>query len=333
MHARRFTQLTAACLIAGVFAPAMAEDTTVSPDKIIAEFESIFGVNPGHRRNHTAGMCAQGEFVGAKEVSAISSSPMFSGKKIPVVARFSLAGGNINAPDTSKSPRGMALEFTLSKNSLQHMTMLNVPMFGAATPQSFYDGILAGKPDPVTGKPDPEKIKAYRASHPDSLALMEFMGSHNPPVSYANSDFYSIHTFKMLDKKNKATLVRWRFEPEEGVVRLTDDEIKSGPSHFLEKDFLAKVSAKPIRWKMVLTIGEPGDVQDNPTILWPAGRKEIQAGVLTLTSATPEAGAACEKINFDPLVMGAGIAPTNDPVLLYRSPAYALSYVKRISNQ
>ena len=84
---------------------------------------------------------------------------------------------------------------------------------------------------------------------------------------------------------------------------------------------------------MVLTIGEPGDVQDNPTILWPAGRKEIQAGVLTLTSATPEAGAACEKINFDPLVMGAGIAPTNDPVLLYRSPAYALSYVKRISSQ
>ncbi|MFZ6848573.1 catalase family peroxidase [Undibacterium sp. RuRC25W] len=333
MRARRFTQLTAACLIATIYTPSMAEDTTVSPDKIIAEFESIFGVNPGHRRNHTEGLCAQGEFVGAKEATAFSKSILFNGKKIPVIARFSLAGGNINAPDTSKSPRGMALEFALSKSSIQHMTMLNVPMFGAATPQSFYDGMLAGRVDPATGKADPEKIKAFRASHPDSQPLAAFMGSHNPPVSYANSDFYSIHTFKMLNKKNKVTLVRWRFEPEDGVQRLTDDEMKSGPSSFLEKDFLSKVSAKPIRWKMILTVGEPDDVQDNPTVLWPAGRKEIQAGVLTLTSAAKEAGASCEKINFDPLVMGDGIAPTNDPVLLYRSPAYALSFAKRISNQ
>jgi catalase len=45
----------------------------------------------------------------------------------------------------------------------------------------------------------------------------------------------------------------------------------------------------------------------------------------------PQAGAACEKINFDPLVMSDGIAPTNDPVLLFRSPAYAISFGKRIS--
>ena len=44
----------------------------------------------------------------------------------------------------------------------------------------------------------------------------------------------------------------------------------------------------------------------------------------------PQAGAECEKINYDPLVMGDGIAATNDPVLLFRSPSYALSFAKRL---
>lgn len=41
----------------------------------------------------------------------------------------------------------------------------------------------------------------------------------------------------------------------------------------------------------------------------------------------------CEPVNFDPLIMADGIAPTNDPILLFRSPAYAVSYAKRLSGQ
>jgi catalase len=41
---------------------------------------------------------------------------------------------------------------------------------------------------------------------------------------------------------------------------------------------------------------------------------------------------ACEPINFDPLVMADGIAPTDDPVLRFRSPAYAVSFAKRLGN-
>ena len=36
---------------------------------------------------------------------------------------------------------------------------------------------------------------------------------------------------------------------------------------------------------------------------------------------------------YDLLVMTQGIAPTNDPVLLFRSPAYADSYAKRMTGQ
>jgi catalase len=227
----------------------------------------------------------------------------------------------------------MALEFELPQKQVQHFTMLNVPVFGAATPNSFYDGVVANTPDPTTGKPDPEKQAAFKVSHPDAQALAEYLAKNNPVASYANSDFYSVHTFKFINKKNQATLVKWRFVPQDGIKRLSDEELKTAPARFLDDDIMAKTKSGPVRWDMVLIIGDPSDEQTNPTVYWPAERKQIKAGVLTLTSASAQLGGACEKINFDPLVMAQGIAPTNDPVLLFRSPAYADSYAKRLTGK
>ena len=300
-------------------------------DQVIDATEKLNGVAPGERRGHPIGICVKGTFVGAEAAKAYSRTAMFSGVAIPVVGRFSLAGSNLKAPDGTKNPRGLALQFVMPDGSVQHFTMLNVPVFGAATPQTFYEAILSNMPDPATGKPDPEKQKAFRETHPDTKPLAEFMAKNNPPVSYANSNFFSIHTFKFINKKNETTLVKWEFVPEDGVKRLTDAEIARAPARFLDEDLIAKTNKGPLRWKMMLTIGEPGDEQINPTVYWPAERKKIEVGVLTLTSAAPQKGAECEKINFDPLAMTDGIAPTADPVLAFRSPAYALSFGKRLS--
>jgi catalase len=185
------------------------------------------------------------------------------------------------------------------------------------------------KPDPATGKPDPEALKAFGASHPDNRGQAKFLADHNPPVSYANSAYYGIHTFKFVDRDNKITLVRWRFVPQDGEKPLSDAELTSMPRDFLEQALINRTRQGAARWDMVLTIGEPGDAEDDPTIAWPKGRKEISVGTLTISSAMAQKGAACEPINYDPLVMGEGIAPTNDPVLLFRSPSYAASFTKR----
>ncbi len=326
MHGSR---MLLACLIVLACPLAAAEDP-VTPEQVVGAIEGTFGVTPGERRNHTKGTCAEGEFVGTPEAAAYSRSPLFSGQRIPVIARFSLAGGNPKAPDTARSPRGMALEFALPDGSLQHMTMLNIPVFGAMRPRTFLDLMLASRPDPATGKPDPEKLKAFKATHPDSLALAEFMAKHNPPVSYANSAYYGIHTFRFIDGRNKTTPVRWRFVPQDGEKRLTDAELGSLPADFLEQRLIERARTGPVRWDMIVSIGEPGDPENDPTLAWPETRKQIRAGTLTVTSAMPQKGAACEPVNFDPLVMGDGIAPTNDPILLFRSPAYALSFARRL---
>ena len=322
--------LLAGVLALGASPLAIAAQNDVTPDQVVTAIESTFGVTPGERRNHTKGTCAIGEFVGSHDAAIYSRSALFSKKPIPVVARFSLAGGNPKAPDTAKSARGMALEFRLPDGSLQHMTMLNTPVFGAMQPRTFLDLMIATKPDPATGKPDPEKIKAFKATHPDNLAQSDFLAKNNPPASYATSAYYGIHTFKFINRKNKTTLVRWRFVPQDGEKRLSDDELKSFPSNFLEQALLDRTRKGVVRWDMMVTIGQPGDPEDNPTLLWPENRKQIKAGTLTISSAMSQKGAECEPINFDPLVMADGIAPTNDPILLFRSPAYAFSFAKRL---
>lgn len=305
----------------------------VSAPQVVEAIEATFGVTPGERRNHIKGTCAVGEFVGSKEAATYSRSALFSGKPVPVIARFSLSGGNPRAPDTAKSGRGMALEFKLPKGQRHHITMLNTPMFGAANPQTFLDLMLAIRPDPATGKPDPEKIKAFKASHPDNQAQADFLASNNPPTSYANSSFWGIHTFKLIDRKNKATLVRWQFVPQDGEKRLSDEELKSAGANFLEKALIDRAQQGPVRWDMMVSIGQPGDAENDPTVLWPADRKQFKAGTLSISAAKPQKGAECEPINFDPMAMADGIAPTNDPILRFRSPAYAVSFAKRLGGQ
>ena len=304
-----------------------------SPEALITALEGVYGSHPGFRKNHAKGVCAAGSFVGLSETTSYSRSALFSGVTIPVVARFSLGGGDPDAPDAGKGPRGIGLEFRLADGSKQHMTMINAPMFFAIVPKTFLDNLLAAKPDPATGKPDPAALKAFAETHPDSAAMTKFYADHNPPPSYANSAFFGIHTFKFIDKDNKTTLVKWRFVPEDGEKELTNAELTSMPRDFLQQALIDRVKQGPVKWDMWVTIGKPGDPETDPTVLWPADRKEFKAGTLTFTSATPQDGAECKNINYDPLVMGDGIAPTDDPVLLFRSPSYAISFVKRLQGQ
>ncbi|WP_129777644.1 catalase family peroxidase [Peristeroidobacter soli] len=326
--------LARSVLLALVSATSIASAAEVTAPQMIDAFEGTFGAHAGQRRNHIKGTCAAGEFVGTTEAAALSRSVLFSGKPIPVVARFSLGGGNPEVPDAAPAPRGMALEFRLPGGALHHITMINAPIFAARTPASFRDALIAARPDPKTGQPDPEKLKAYLATHPDAMALRELSSGHNPTANYYQTPYFGIHTFKFIDSKNAEHLVKWRFVPRDGVKELTAEEMKAAPHDFLEKNLIERTGKAPAVWDMIVYVGEPGDPQDDPTLAWPETRKHFKAGTLTITQATPQQkGKACEPINFDPLVMTDGVAPTNDPVLLFRSPAYAVSFGKRLSGQ
>ena len=84
-----------------------------------------------------------------------------------------------------------------------------------------------------------------------------------------------------------------------------------------------------MQWRLILTVGQPGDPTDDATIPWPEDREHIDAGTLTLDEVESEAPGNCRDINFDPLVLPVGIAPSDDPLLSARSAVYSQSFTRR----
>jgi catalase len=302
-------------------------------ETVVNALEKVSGVHTGLRRNHAKGVCAAGSFRAGDEARALSFSPLLSGQAIPVIARFSVAGPNPAASDAAKSPRGMAVEFHLPDGSLHHMTMLNVPVFGAASVQTFFDGVIAGLPDATTGKPDSEKLKAFVASHPDAQALAGWMKAHNPPPSYAETPYYSLHAFKLVAADKQAHWARWRMAPQDGEKYMSDEETAASSKNFLDQRLTERTAKGPIMWDMIVTLGEAGDTIDNPSVQWPQGRREIKVGTLTIAKAGPDTAGQCEDINFDPTVISAGFELSPDPILAFRSQAYAVSVGRRLSEK
>jgi catalase len=326
----------------GAFQPrhAAASESAVAPseggEELVAAavndaLEGAYGKHRGKRRNHTKGFGAVGYFVGTEEAAQLSRSALFEGGRIEVIARFSVAGGDPSASDSERSARGVGLEFRLKNGALHHMTMLHTPMFFARTPSTFLDKFMALAKNVQTGKADPSKYAAFLKQHPDNAAQFHFLKTNDPPASYANCAFYGIHTFRFVDQAGRATNVRWRFVPEDGEKAPTDEQLAKEPRDFLEAAFRDRVKQGAIRWDMIVTIGEPGDSEDDPTVLWPAGRREIKAGTLTLTSFAPDQTSGAYGINFDPMVMADGIGPTDDPILRFRSSSYAISHSRRLT--
>src|SRR5262249_53507606 len=70
-------------------------------------------------------------------------------RSLPAVGRPALAA------DATSDVRGLGLQFNLPDGELWRTAMVNVPRFPFRTPEAFYEQLLASKPDPATGKPDP----------------------------------------------------------------------------------------------------------------------------------------------------------------------------------
>jgi catalase len=99
--------------------------------------------------------------------------------------------------------------------------------------------------------------------------------------------------------------------------------------NYLFDGLIAQIRRQPLRWHLVITIGQPGDPTNDATIAWPADREQVDTGTLTLDRVESEETSAATDINFDPLVLPAGIAPSDDPLLSARSAVYSQSFTRR----
>ena len=210
-----------------VAASAFAQSQTpVNPVAMVNQFEATNGKFDGYRRSGAKGICATGEFTGSPEARALSVASVFSGKRIPVVARFSVGGANPKAADNTKSQRNMALQFTLPNGEQWLMGNISAPIFASSTPQQLMALLAVRQPDPATKAPDPVKVKAFNEANPEVLLQGKYLASQPVPASFASVNYWGVHAFGFTNPSGVKQFGKWIFEPVNGTQGLSDEEAK-----------------------------------------------------------------------------------------------------------
>ena len=313
--------------LAGFMPAAMAQ--TPSPDKLVDALEGVFGKHAA-RRSGAKGVCASGFFVGSADGRTLTSSAIFNGQEVPVIARFSLGGGNPKASDKSRSVRGLALQFTEPGGESWRMANISAPVFFVNSPENFVKFLEARRPDPATGRPDAAKVKAFNDSHPDSKPQIDWLAKAPIPASYATVNYWGTNAFEFTTPAKKKVFGKWVFEPARGQKGLSEDELKQLPDDFLADELRKRAAGSGIAFDFKVQLAEAGDVVNDATVPLPASRKVVTAGRLVIDRVEAGVGGACDKITFNPLVLPKGVAPSADPTLMARPASYGVSLGRRL---
>lgn len=301
----------------------------LTPQKMMDTAQANGKQQPGFRRAHSKGVCFVGTFAPTPAAAKLSMARAFSQPSIAVIGRFSTPSNNPYAPDNAAPVRGMAMQLKTDDGQEWRIAMNSFPFFAAATPQAFQQMNEAGRPDPATGKPDPEKMKAVLAQHPEIAAFQAWAKTAPRSDSLGNTRYNGVNAFRLTDAQGTERMVRWSMRPRATFVAMSAEQLKAADANFLAADLDQRLATGPLTWDMVLQLAAPGDPVTDPSRAWPDSRPETTIGTLTLTHAEPQASGPCRDLNFDPLILPNGIAGSDDPVLHARSAAYSVSFNRR----
>lgn len=299
--------------------------------RIVDRFERVNGPHPGFRRNHAKGLCLAGRFESSGRGERLSKASLFApGRITPVNGRIALAGGRPYAADAATTVRSLALRFQLPDGEEWRTGNNDIPVFPVRTPEAFYAQLLAAKPDPATGKPDPEALKAFFAANPESVTAAALIKERTITSGFADDTFRGLNAFWFVARDGTRTPVRWAFVPEQTATAENPAQTAAIDKNYLFDAFAESVRQAPVRWRLVATLGEAGDPTADATRPWPAERTSLDLGTMIVIATEAEANGNCSDVNFDPLVLPAGIAGSDDPLLSARSAAYAQSFTRRV---
>ncbi len=300
----------------------------LTPARFVDAFEQVDGVHTGFRRNHAKGVCVSGFFESNGNGVRLSKAVVFRQGQIPVIGRFSLSGGQPYAADEPNTVRGLGLQFSLPDGELWRTAMVNLPVFPFRTPEAFFEHLVATKPDPQTGKPDPAKLKEFIDRHPETAEAMKIIKGHPASSGFGNSTFHGLNAFLFINPAGESIPVRWVFVPVR-PFEAANANAMSQNKNYLFDELIAQIHRQPLQWHLFAVVGQQGDPINDATIPWPGEREKVDLGILTLDRVVSEEKSEATDLNFDPLVLPAGIAPSDDPLLSARSAVYSRSFTRR----
>jgi len=315
----------AALGLMGSMVAGVAADPT--PADLVNALNGVFGKHPDTRAGHAKGFCVTGLFTPSPDAATYSKAPQFA-KPVPIIGRFSLGGGNPQAPDNAKdNVRGLALRFDLGNGATSDLVMISAPVFFVKTPALFVEFLQ------TVGSEDKDKLKAFFEAHPESTRQNAWLMSHPVPASYAGVDYFGVHAFTLTNAAGEQKVVKFKAIPEAGQLGLTDDEAKAKGPDFYEAEMKERLAKPPVAFDLVAILGQKGDPTNDPTIMWDEdSHATVPLGKVMIDAVAPDA--TCNAFSFLPANLADGIAgPTDDPVFAARSGAYIVSLARRAAPQ
>jgi catalase len=310
---------------------AIAQDGA-DPEDMVNAINEVFGSHKGYRAVHAKGFCGAGSFQATLEATGISKAPIFDGRAVSVMFRFSLAPGAPTVSDLEQHPRSLVARLDPGDGSTMDLVTINVPFVFVKDPADFAPFFRALTPDPTTGKADPAKVKAHLEKHPEAARFVEFLEKSPIPASYATTPYYAVHTFYFTNAKGERRPARWIIEPAAGRVGLSDEQAKGLTPDYLQAELRKRADQAPVVWDVYLQFPKEGDPLTDASVAWPEDRERVKVGQLELASVDAPGGKGpCDEVMFDPTAVAEGIETSDDPVLLVRPAAYAVSFSRRMT--
>jgi catalase len=298
----------------------------LTPNRMVAALSDRGGNPLGHRRNHSKGMCFTGTFAANGAGSRFSIAPMLEPGRYPVIGRFAIAVGNPSAPDIMGRVKSMAIRIVAPDGQEWRSGMNNSPVFVVSNPRDFYEFTLAQEIDPATDKPYLGAMKRFFAGHPPSAAFAQWARTAPWTDSWADQTYNSLDAFRFIDSRGESRVVRWSMQSIMPPTPVPYAALAAMGPNFLEQDLTRRLAQGPLMWHLIVTFAAPGDPSDDATKAWPADRPHVDVGTLVVQRAEAEADGPCRDFNYDPTLLPAGIAVSDDPLLPARSAAYARSF-------
>ena len=323
-------RLMAALLAAAVTSVPLAR-AHAEPDAetLVNALNAVFGKHEGVRAAHTHGICVKGNFVAAPEAVMITKAPQFNATSpVGVIGRFSMGGGNPDAPNAQKdNVRGIAMHFDLGNGNNTDLLLVSAPVFAAKDTDQFLKLLT------VVASKDKDKIAAYFKDNPNSTRQAQWLNARPVPASYGTVNYWGVHTFTFTNADGKKQIIKYKALPVGGEAGISDADAKTKDADFYRPELKDRLAKGPVQFTLTAILGEPGDALDDPSAFWPEEkRKSVKLGTISITDF--EDPKTCDEGIFDPTNLVDGIeGPEHDSIFPMRSQAYAVSFSRRQAAQ
>ncbi|MGV3466900.1 MAG: catalase [Heyndrickxia sp.] len=290
---------------------------------------------------HARGAGAHGYFeaygaVGEEPASKYTRAKVFQekGKQTPVFVRFSTVVNGLHSPETVRDPRGFAVKF-YTEDGNWDLVGNNLKIFFIRDAMKFPDMIHAFRPDPVTNIQDPRRFFDFCANSPESFHMVTFVYSPwGIPANYRMMQGSGVNTYKWVNNKGKAVLVKYHWEPKQGIKNLTVKEAEEiqgkNFSHATQDLYEAIERGDYPEWEMFVQIMEDGphpELDFDPlddTKLWPKDQFPwLPVGKMVLNKNPENFFNEVEQAAFGTGVLVDGLDFSDDKMLQGRTFSYS----------